>query len=130
MALEISYGSETRVEFAAISDFTTVTTLVGEHDLATEHMLVGVLASARLRPNIIVDLTRCTFVESTIFAVLFVTRSEHRQRDARLELVIPEADNVVNRAVSLLSVRDVFRVHQTLPEALLSLGEPVEVSAA
>jgi anti-anti-sigma regulatory factor len=78
---------------------------------------------ARQWPNVIVDLTPCEFIDSTICEVLF-TADRVRQRGERFELVLPLDDGLVNRALALIGVREIIPTHESLADALLSVGEP------
>jgi anti-anti-sigma factor len=105
-----------------ISEQTTVTTLSGEHDITTVHLLVEALSRAGERANVIVDLTPCMFLDSSILGVLFRAHKD-LPPGGRFELVLPPRQNGVNRAIDLTGVRDVIPVHEALTDALRSAGE-------
>jgi anti-anti-sigma factor len=115
-------GDTARAALQVISQQTTVTTLSGEHDISTMHLLVEALVRAGERPNVIVDLTPCSFLDSSILGVLF-TASRDQQAGGRFELVLPVRESGVNRAIDLTGVRDVMPVHESLADALRSAGE-------
>jgi anti-anti-sigma factor len=59
-----------RIDVRGVADDTIVITLSGEHDLFTKLRLQEALADAREEPNVIIDLTPCTFIDSTIIGAL------------------------------------------------------------
>jgi anti-anti-sigma factor len=120
--VDIPGGDTASAVLQVISEQTTVTTLSGEHDITTRHMLVEALVRAGERPNVIVDLTSCDFLDSSILGILFSAHNDH-QPGGRFELVLPERENGVNRAIELTGVRDVMIVHAALGDALRSVGE-------
>ena len=61
--------------------------LVGEHDLATREAVRVALAS--VDGNVLVDLTACEFVDSTVIGVLLDSASAITRDGRRLELVFP-----------------------------------------
>jgi anti-anti-sigma factor len=111
------------VEMRVVSERTTVTTVTGEHDLFSKQRLLETLAWARQWPNVIVDLTPCEFIDSTIGAIL-ITAHQVRQPGERFELVVPANVSFVNRVLSLIGVREILTTHESLEDALSSMGEP------
>jgi anti-anti-sigma factor len=120
--VDIPGGNTASAALQVISEQTTVTTLTGEHDINTMHLLVEALVRAGERPNVIVDLTPCRFLDSSILGVLFSAHNDQRP-GGRFELVLPERESGVNRAIDLTGVRDVMTVHEALADALRSAGE-------
>ena len=119
MPREGTTGAELRV----VSDLTAVTTLSGEHDLVTKHLLLEALAQSAPFPNVVIDLTPCSFLDSSILGVFFATYNAQRPGRERLALVLPERPDAVNTAIELTGVREFIPVHETLDDALHSLGE-------
>ena len=76
-----------KVEFA--SNDTAVVALVGEHDLHSRAALRATLAYAAEGRNLLVDLSRCTFVDSAIISLLLATQRTLERADGRCELIIP-----------------------------------------
>jgi anti-anti-sigma factor len=108
----------------AVSDHTIVVALSGEHDLSTRQHVLEALARARVWRNVIVDLTGCTFVDSSIVSAIFAASDARFPLDERLELVVSDASTIVNRATDALGVRSLLATHPTLGDALASVGEP------
>jgi anti-anti-sigma regulatory factor len=117
------------IEHMVVSARTSVTSLTGEHDLASQQRVVDALLLATARQNVIVDLTFCTFIDTTILDVLYAARRLQASHD-RLELVVPGHNGFVDRWSRLTGVRLAIATHGTLAEALESVGEPPATSAA
>jgi anti-anti-sigma regulatory factor len=62
---------------------------------------------------VIVDLTRCTFLDSTIIECLLEAR--HR---SRVELALPARGSTADRALRIAGAPDFFTTHAALEEAL------------
>jgi anti-anti-sigma regulatory factor len=88
-------------------DHAAVVVLHGEHDLTTSE---GVrVALAPLRGSVLVDLSPCTFIDSTIISIL-VEQSHRLVRDgSRLDLRV-SAGGQVAETVALMRLGDVLRV--------------------
>jgi anti-anti-sigma factor len=124
MRLELgrSPSARPRVEHCALSRHTTVVTLHGDHDASTRTRLLDVLDRAATVPNVIVDLTPCTFADSaTIGALLRAFRDVPPGRSA--SVVVPDGDGEVARAVGLLGVGELLPLVPTVGEALRRAGE-------
>jgi anti-anti-sigma factor len=115
-------------DLRVISELTAVTTLSGEHELVTKHLLLEALAQAAPCPNVVIDLTPCSFLDSSILGVFFATHNAQRPGRERLALVLPERSDAVNTAIDLTGVRELVPVHETLDDALRSLSESPNVS--
>jgi len=96
--------------------------LRGEWDISTEPQLAEALERARGRENVVIDLCECTFLDSRTIGTLMTLAQELAERNGRLEVALPPAQNVVNRAFALLGVREVLSVHDSLDDAQRSLA--------
>ena len=72
-----------------------VLTLIGDHDLATKPSLVAELAALAPEAAVVIDLTRCTFVDSTVIGAILNTRQPDRPR---VSLVLPPDTSYVVRS--------------------------------
>ena len=97
-----------------------VLSLIGDHDLATKPSLVAELAALAPEAAVVIDLTRCTFVDSTVIGAILNTRQPDRPR---VSLVLPPDTSYVVRALSVLGVRDLLPVHPTVEAALEALEQ-------
>ena len=93
--------------------FAAVVSLRGEHDLATADELARAIQA--IDGNVLVDLSDCTFIDSTVIGVLFAS-SQRLERDGRyLEVVAPMQNANVARTLELVRMRDVIVVHGVRP---------------
>ena len=101
---------------------TALVTLVGEHDLSTKPSLLVALARASEQPNVIVDLSPCTFVDSSVLSALVAL---HGIGISRVSLVVPETQRIVRRTFELAGMAEFFPVRDSLEQALLATdGSP------
>ena len=113
------WGEKPAVEVRTASRGVIVLTLIGDHDLATKPMLSAELAGVPPDAAVIVDLTRCTFIDSTVIAALLSARVPDRPR---VSLVLPPDTSYVSRALSVVGMRDLLPAHPSVEAALASLG--------
>jgi anti-anti-sigma factor len=105
---------DVRVETA--SPGVTIVYVVGELDLATCPVVEEAIASAAQSSRVIVDLTGCTFLDSSGLRVLMRAQREVDERGRGLELVA--ADPAIVRVLEIANVDTVLTVHPTLDAAL------------
>ena len=67
---------------------TAIVKLRGELDLSSRARLTQVLAGASAQATVLVDLSECTFADSSVVAALVTASAELRERGGRLEVVI------------------------------------------
>jgi anti-anti-sigma factor len=93
--------------------FAAVVSLRGEHDLATADEVARTIQA--IDGNVLVDLSDCTFIDSTVIGVLFAC-NQGLERDGRsLEVVAPGQNANVARTLELVRMRDVIVVHAARP---------------
>ena len=98
-----------------------VVTLSGEHDLAGKPRLTDALATANARLNVLVDLSPCTFIDSSVIGALFSARSQLAARGGRLELVIPQEATAVRRVAELTMLSSLLTIHEAHDAGCASL---------
>ena len=105
------------VEVVRHSARIAVVSLVGEHDLSTKDRMLDALASAASQPCVVVDLSRCTFVDSSFIGVLVALYGTDictvQARRARTQ-------RVVWRTLELVQMDRFFAIHDSLEQALLA----------
>lgn len=101
-----------------IAGYAAVVSLCGEHDIATSDALK--VAFAPIFGNVLVDLSACDFIDSTVIGALLAKRDDLGREGHRLELVIPLENRVVRRIVDVSGLHTVLKVHDRLPEHLVS----------
>lgn len=87
--------------------------LFGEHDLSGKQRLRDALARASVRLNVLVDLSACTFIDSSVIGALFAARSQLAEQGGRLELVIPPEATAVRRVADLTILGTLLTIHET-----------------
>jgi anti-anti-sigma factor len=110
------------VEISEISAGTTVMTLHGEYDIFTKYRLVEALERVADVPNVIIDLTPCTFLDSSVITVLFSRCYADRADHHRAMLVLPDTDGIVNRTIRLTRVGELLPVYESVGCALEAAG--------
>ena len=87
----------------------TVIHVLGEHDFASRSILAA--AFEPLQEDVIVDLSRCTFLETMVIGVIIGKAVALGKDGFRVELVVPPTAAFVWRAVEQLGVRRLVTVH-------------------
>jgi anti-sigma B factor antagonist len=85
----------------------------GEHDLSGKQALTEALASASDQLNVLVDLSECTFMDSSVLGVLIPAGQDIKQRGGRLELVIPPEATTAHRVAKITRLAEFLRIHET-----------------
>lgn len=100
-----------------------VLALVGEHDLATVDLLSDeVDRQFRQSPHLVVDLTRASFVDSTVVCALALGGEHARTRSACRFAVVAPADSFVRKIFDTVDLRSLMPTYDTLEEALAEGG--------
>jgi anti-anti-sigma factor len=71
---------------------------------------------------VLVDLSDCTFMDSTVIGSLLTTSRAARARDEVFAVVIPPERANLTRVAEMTRLGDVFPVHTSLAAALLALA--------
>jgi anti-anti-sigma factor len=109
------------VEVAHPQHGLAVVSMRGEHDLSTAPELTRALAEAAAHSNVVVDLSECTFIDSTVLNALAKTaRAVHAQGE-RLVLVIPSETSQVARIAQMTHLAEILSIHSTHRAALASI---------
>ena len=91
----------------------------------TSEELGRLLARARSRAFVVVDLSDCTFVYWTTLNLLLAAHRLQTKRGGRFELVLPPAASDVQQIVRLAKLDKVVTVHETRSAALAGIqSEP------
>ena len=106
-----------RVEVDARAGRVAVVTLVGEHDLSTKPLLLDALARATQHPHVVVDLSQCTFVSSSVLNPLIALHDG----PSSIGLVVPNAHGPVGRTFELARMAAYFPLCSSLEEALAGI---------
>ena len=98
----------------------TIVALLGEHDIATEPRLSRALNEAAERSDVLVDLSECRFIDSSVIRVLASAARAAAARGERLELAIP-TQAPIRRISELARLDELLTIHDTREAALASL---------
>lgn len=85
----------------------SVVALVGDHDIATSHEVRRALAEVNGAPLVVVDLTRCTFLDSTVLGVLVA--ASRRCADAGGRLIGINPSGVVAKALAITGIDELLQ---------------------
>jgi anti-anti-sigma factor len=94
--------------------YAALVSLSGEHDLATTPELEATFAS--LHGLLLVDLSDCAFLDSTVMGVL-LQKCNSLERDGHtLELVVPQTNIQVARTLETVGISAFLQIHRRLPQ--------------
>jgi anti-anti-sigma factor len=98
----------------------------GEHDLDSQPAVMLALAVARDYGNVLVDLSGCTFIDSSIINALLLASNRVRRRAGVLELVVGADAHVVRRVLEVTRVEAMLPAHPTYAAGIASIdcGRP------
>lgn len=100
-----------------------VVTLRGEHDLSTVAELDNALARALQQARVLVDLSTCEFIDSTIIKSLLAASAQQLDSGGRFELVIPPEARQVERLAQLIRLHEVMPIHLSREAGIARIQE-------
>jgi stage II sporulation protein AA (anti-sigma F factor antagonist) len=92
---------------------TAIVTLRGEHDLTTQSRVRDALTLAGEQPTVLVDLSECTFADTSLINSLIVANAIITQRAGHLEVVIPPQASSAHRLAKLTRLEQIMPIHAT-----------------
>jgi anti-sigma B factor antagonist len=111
------------VTIEVVSASAAVVTLGGDHDVASRDAIAEAFGVAATGRDLLVDLSACTFIDSTIIKLLLQTMRALEEHDARLELVIDtDPHGHVARVAVLMGISEVIPTHGTRSDGIRSLA--------
>ena len=110
------------IEIGAHSPAVSIVTLRGEHDLHSWSEVTLALANASQRRGVVVDLSACTFLDSTMLTVLLVAAKQLRTRGGALAVVIPRGAEI-RRIFEVMNVDALVAIHETRAAAIAGMPE-------
>jgi hypothetical protein len=102
----------------------TMISLSGDHDLSTKQALMQALASVPRRAPVLINLERCTFVDSTIISAILAVCGGEASGEPNVSVVLPPDTSYVYRALSVIGLRDLVSAHPSVEAALEALAGP------
>ena len=107
-----------------MSSRAAVVTLAGDHDVASRNAIADAFGVAATGRDLLVDLSECTFIDSTIIKLLLQTNRQLEEQDARFELVIDtDPRGHVARVAELMGIPEVIPTHTSRSDGLRSLAD-------
>jgi anti-sigma B factor antagonist len=104
------------VELVPVREGTHVVRVVGDLDMATAPTLEEHIEAAGTASRLVIDLTRCTFLDSA--AVRLLTTLARDSDTAGGSVALVASDPGILRVLEITGVEDYLPVHSTVDEAL------------
>jgi anti-sigma B factor antagonist len=98
-----------------------VVSMRGEHDLSTAPELTQALEHAAAHSDVLVDLSECSFIDSTVIGALVKTARAVHAHGEQFVLVIPPAQSLVARIAQMTQLAQIFPIHDTRSAALAGI---------
>jgi anti-anti-sigma factor len=89
--------------------FAAIVHLCGEHDMATASEIAHALSS--ISGDVLVDLSECSFLDSSTVSVLLEDGRLRERNGHRLELLAPHASSSILRALEIMRVDRFLTMH-------------------
>jgi anti-anti-sigma factor len=99
-----------------------IVTLRGEHDLATRAEINATLARVGQEADVLVDLSECTFIDSSAIGALVAAFQVLAEQDRRLELAIPPEAAAIRRVAQVAGLATFLTIHETRSAGLAGLS--------
>lgn len=96
-----------------VPGYAAIVSLCGEHDLATSAAIR--IALLPIYGNVLVDLSACEFIDSTVIGSLLEKAEDLRREGHRLELVVPSENTRVRRIIDVIGLHTILAVYQRTP---------------
>lgn len=110
-------ADDIEVEFHSAT--AAIVTLRGEHDLSSKLEVARALATASGCRDVLVDLSECTFIDSSVISALLQASNRLHANGGLLELVIPGgAHQAILRVFELMSLERLLPIHETRAAAI------------
>jgi anti-anti-sigma factor len=108
-----------------------VVALRGDHDLSTKPRVVEALSRLRResRAVIVIDLRQCSFVDSTIIALILAAGRGDTPKAPNVSVVLPNDASYVCRALSVIGLRDLLPVRLSVEAALAAGSQDCDAGA-
>jgi anti-anti-sigma factor len=122
-AREPSHSASPSVEIELHEHLSTaIVTLRGEHDLHTQPRVSEALCRASEQPRVLVDLSECTFADSSLITAVISARAEADKRDGRVEVILSPEAHAVRRIAELCQLSEIVPIHSTREVPSTSAG--------
>jgi anti-sigma B factor antagonist len=112
----VTRAGEVDITVEPLSQGGSVVRVAGELDLATNERLEAAVEGAGPADPLVIDLTGCTFLDSSAVRVLMSTARSAQAAGGNLSLVV--SDPGLLRLLEIAAVDTVIPVHATIADAL------------
>ena len=103
-----------------------IVSMRGEHDVGTAPAVTDALVRAVAHSSVLVDLSECDFIDSTVIGLLIRCAHELERRGERFALVLPHDQPVVARIAALTRLTEVLAIHGSREAGLAHLRRPAQ----
>ena len=118
------------VEITMASASIAVISLRGEHDLAGyEPLRTGFARAAIHGANVIVDLSDCEFIDSTVISLILHTETIVARDGGRLVVALPAEENAVTRVAALIKLAERLPTYASFDAAFASFQTADSIDA-
>ena len=121
MATDEYEQAESSVEVEHPAPGLAIVSLRGEHDLGNRQALAETLARAGAGRDLLVDLSECTFLDSTVLGVLLAASLEREAAGGHLGLIIPPEAQIVFRITRVAGVASFMPIYASREAGVESL---------
>ncbi|MDP9257922.1 MAG: STAS domain-containing protein [Actinomycetota bacterium] len=119
------------VEVEVHSTTASIVTLRGEHDLDSATRIASALKAASVRRNVVVDLSQCTFLDSSVISALLRASNTLHVHGGQILLVIPPGRHRAVRCVfEIMSVERLMPMFETRAAAFSHVEAALPASSA
>ncbi len=123
-----SASASNRVEVVLRSPALAIVSLVGEHDLAQHEPLKDALDTAvARRRHVLVDLSECVFLDSTVISLLMHAQDEVASDGGTFALIVPEGSTHAARVLDVMRLGDAVPMYPSLAEAAARIEHRVRM---
>jgi anti-anti-sigma factor len=122
-------GQQGTIQVEIHSADAAIVTLRGEHDLESRQRVTAALTAAAVCPNVVVDLSGCTFVDSSLIVALLCGARTLGERGGTLPLVVGRDARSVRRTLDLMGIVNILPLHDSRAAALGALASGPRGSA-
>jgi anti-anti-sigma factor len=91
-------------------EFAAVVRLCGEHDLATSDEVRDAIEP--ISGNVLVDLSECAFIHSTVLSVLLAASKKAKREGHRIELLVTGANTGIARVLQVSGIETLIGVRR------------------
>jgi anti-anti-sigma factor len=110
------------IEIQFLAPSTCVVRMYGEHDVSSREAVAAALVAAQGQRHVLVDLARCSFIDSSLISTLLAAANEAQQRGDAVELIVPVEANAVRRTLELANIQRVLPFHASSAAALKTIA--------